>query len=124
MKCLLVVALSLMLVGCSVGRSVMPSVSVETVYLSKVRVDSVRWIDSVSQSATTKGDTIFLEKTIVKWRERWRTVTDTFYEVKVDTVVVEKIVEHGGAAERLVDKWGWLFAIVAGIACVVRLMKQ
>ncbi len=73
----------------------------------KVERDSIHYTDTVRVAA--RGDTIFLE--VVKWRTRYKTVTDTI--VKVDTVQLPPRLISPAPAKHLVGKWLWWIIVSA-----------
>lgn len=54
-------------------------VKTETLHSGTVRIDSVRILDSVYVDTYSKGDTVYLEKTKVVYRDRIKIVHDTLY---------------------------------------------
>lgn len=68
----------------------------------KVERDSIHYTDTVR--VAERGDTIFLE--VVKWRTRYKTVTDTL--VMVDTVRLPPQLAASAPAKHFGNKWWWV----------------
>lgn len=91
---LLVYAVLTLLFGCRGVKYVqVPSVSVDSVYVDRWQRDSVYVRDSVFVNQWKKGDTVFIDKMVTKYkyRDRWR--YDTVAIVRRDTVQVPYPVE-------------------------------
>lgn len=83
-----------LLFGCTTTRYVpVPSVSVDSVYVDRFHRDSVYLHDSVFVNQYSKGDTVFVDKVITKYKykDRWR--YDTVAVVRTDSVRVPYPVE-------------------------------
>ena len=90
-----VLALAVLLAGCKTREFVeVERILRDTTYITKELRDSVFLHDSVS--VKERGDTVFVERWHMKFRERLR--TDTVYRSRTDTVPVpypvEKLVER------------------------------
>lgn len=91
----------------------------DTLYRSRLRVDSVIMRDSVA--VVQRGDTVFVEK----YRDRWHTreKTDTVYQAVADSIRVPQPypVERKLTAWEQVkqDAGGWALAAVAVLAVAV-----
>lgn len=81
------VTLAICLSGCRTIHEVEEKtvIKTDTLYKSLLVRDSIYLQDSVV--VREKGDTVFSEKWHLKYVDRWR--TDTLYQVKIDSVVVE-----------------------------------
>lgn len=87
--------------------------------LYRVKVDSVYEFHRDSVFVREKGDTVYIYKERVKWRDRWR--IDTVHSVRVDSVAVERTKEV--KVERPLTAWQrfrlrgfwWLLAGLAGL---------
>lgn len=87
--------------------------------LYQVKVDSVYEFHRDSVFVREKGDTVYIYKERVNWRDRWR--IDTVHSVRVDSVAVERIKEV--KVERPLTAWQrfrlrgfwWLLAGLAGL---------
>ena len=93
MRTLLLLIIYGLLLGCSCSRKVyVPVERVEirsdTLRMLSLRVDSVVTHDSVV--IRQRGDTVY--QTVVRWRDRTRTVTDTVLKVRTDSVSVPHVV--------------------------------
>ena len=83
-----------LLVGCTTTRYVpVPSVSVDSVYVDRCMRDSIYLHDSVFVNQYSKGDTVFVDKVVTKYKykDRWR--YDTVAVVRADSVRVPYPVE-------------------------------
>lgn len=84
----------IMLAGCKTVRYVpVPSVSVDSVYVDRFHRDSVYLHDSVFVNQYLKGDTVYRDKVVTRYRhkDRWR--YDTVAVVRTDSVRVPYPVE-------------------------------
>ena len=91
---LLACAVLTLLFGCTTTRYVpVPSVSVDSVYVDRWLRDSVYLHDSVFVNQYSKGDTVFVDKVVTryKYKDRWR--HDTVAVVRTDSVRVPYPVE-------------------------------
>ena len=91
---LLACAVLTLLFGCrSVKYVPVPSVSVDSVYVDRWLRDSVYLHDSVFVNQWVKGDTVYVDKVVTKYRykDRWR--YDTVAIVRSDSVRVPYPVE-------------------------------
>jgi hypothetical protein len=94
------VAMCLVLGGCRTGQvTVVEKVRVDTLQLSRNIRDSIYVQDSTHVKEVVRGDTVWLEVTRWKTRERERVRVDTVYRAKVDSV--EKVV----VKERKLTAW-------------------
>ena len=66
-------------------------VRIDTLHHTAYRVDSIQSVDSVYIKEVVKGDTVVIEKTKIKYRDRVKEVTDTIKETVVQTI--EKPIE-------------------------------
>ena len=96
----LAAAMCLVLGGCRTGQvTVVEKVRVDTLRLSRNIRDSVVVRDSVYVKEAVRGDTVWLEVTRWKTRERERVRVDTVYRARVDSV--EKVI----VKERKLTAW-------------------
>jgi hypothetical protein len=94
------VLVCLALGGCRTGQvTVVEKVRVDTLRLSRNIRDSIYVQDSTHVKEVVRGDTVWLEVTRWKTRERERVRVDTVYRAKVDGV--EKVV----VKERKLTAW-------------------
>lgn len=119
---LLACAVLTLLFGCTTTRYVpVPSVSVDSVYVDRFHRDSVYLHDSVFVNQYSKGDTVFVDKVVTKYKykDRWR--YDTVAVVRVDSVQVPYPVEKdlGWWEKTRLYSFPVLVAIVAVLAFVV-----
>jgi len=95
-----VVAMCLVLGGCRTGQvTVVEKVRVDTLRLSRNIRDSIYVQDSTHVKEVVRGDTVWLEVTRWKTRERERVRVDTVYRARVDSV--EKVI----VKERKLTAW-------------------
>lgn len=120
---MLFILLMLMLIGCSTIKYVpVESVHTDSIYISKVQVDSVYLHDSTIIRQV--GDTIY--HTEIKYKYKFKLLCDTFTDIQVDTIT--QVVE----VDRPLSKWeqtkmelggvaigGVIFAIIALIVFIL-----
>jgi hypothetical protein len=119
----LFILLMLMLIGCTTIKYVpVESVHTDSIYISKVQVDSVYLHDSTIIRQV--GDTIY--HTEIKYKYKFKFLCDTFTDIQVDTIT--QVVE----IEKPLTKWeqtkmelggvaigGVIFAIIALIVFIL-----
>ena len=66
-------------------------VRIDTLHHTAYRVDSIQSVDSVYIKEVVKGDSVVIEKTKIKYRDRVKEVTDTIKETVIQTI--EKPIE-------------------------------
>lgn len=108
--------------GCTTTRYVsVPSVSIDSVYVDRWLRDSIYLHDSVYVNQRVKGDTVFVDKVVAKYKykDRWR--YDTVSVVRVDSVRVPYPVEKdlGWWEKTRMYSFPVLVAMVAVLAFVV-----
>ena len=108
--------------GCTTTRYVpVPSVSVDSVYVDRWLRDSVYLHDSVFVNQYSKGDTLFVDKVVTKYKykDRWR--QDTVAVVRADSVQVPYPIEKdlGWWEKTRLYSFPVLVAMVAVLAFVI-----
>ena len=111
-----------LLCGCKTVKYVpVPSVSVDSVYVDRWLRDSVYLHDSVFVNHYSKGDTVFVDKVVTRYRykDRWR--YDTVAVVRTDSVQVPYPVEKdlGWWEKTRLYSYPVLVAMVAVLAFVI-----
>ena len=111
-----------LLFGCTTTRYVpVPSASVDSVYVDRWLRDSVYLHDSVFVNQYSKGDTVFVDKVVTKYKykNRWR--YDTISIMRTDSVRVPYPVEKelGWWEKTKMYSFPLLVAIVAVLTFVV-----
>ena len=111
-----------LLCGCKTVKYVpVPSVSVDSVYVDRWLRDSVYLHDSVFVNHYSKGDTVFVDKVVTRYRykDRWR--YDTVAVVRTDSVQVPYPVEKdlGWWEKARLYSFPVLVAMVAVLAFIV-----
>ena len=111
-----------LLCGCKTVKYVpVPSVSVDSVYVDRWLRDSVYLHDSVFVNHYSKGDTVFVDKVVTRYRykDRWR--YDTVAVVRTDSVQVPYPVEKdlGWWEKTRLYSFPVLVAMVAVLAFVI-----
>lgn len=111
-----------LLVGCRTVKYVpVPSVSVDSVYVDRFHRDSVYLHDSVFVNQYSKGDTVYVDKVVTKYKykDRWR--YDTVAVVRADSVQVPYPVEKdlGWWEKTRLYSFPVLVAMVAVLAFIV-----
>lgn len=114
--------------GCSAKKAVVgaSSARVDTVYKVSSRSDTVRVLDSVLVNTYVRGDTVFRDREVWRWRERGSVRVDTVYRaaLRVDTIGVPV------AAERRLSWWernvaeplGEIVRVLLRVAALVALL--
>lgn len=85
----------------------------DTVYLSKIKYDSLYFYDSIY--IKEKGDTVFIDRT--HFKTIYRDLIDTVYKYKVDTVKVPQIEEKVVITNEL--NWWQKILIYVGLVFTV-----
>lgn len=124
---LLVLIVITLLCGCRTVRYVpIETVRTDSVYVDRWQRDSVYVRDSVFVNQYSKGDTVFVDKVVTKYKykDRWR--YDTVAVVRADSVQVPYPVEKDlGWWEQARLKMFWpLVAVVAVLAVAVWWMAR
>lgn len=78
----------------------------DTAYVERMRVDSILQRDSVWLEVYSKGDTVYKNKYVDRWRDRLRIRHDTVYATRTDSVRVPPV------QERKISKWERLLVTV------------
>lgn len=120
MRIILSLALCIIVVGCKTTTKIV-EVPVEkvvtktdSIYITKVKVDSVFEKDSIYINTYVKGDTIYRDnyRFISRWRDRVK--LDTIYKTHTDTIKVEKAITI--EVEKPLSWWQKVKQDVGGIA--------
>ena len=120
MRIILSLALCLMLVGCKTTTKIVEVpiekvvTKTDSIYITKVKVDSVFEKDSIYINTYVKGDTIYRDnyRFISRWRDRVK--LDTIYKTHTDTIKVEKAITI--EVEKPLSWWQKVKQDVGGIA--------
>lgn len=124
---LLACALLTLLSGCTTTRYVpVPSVNFDSVYVDRWLRDSVYLHDSVFVNFHSKGDTVFVDKVVTKYKYKDRLRYDTVSVVRVDSVQVPYPVEKdlGWWEKTRLYSFPVLLALVAVLSLVVFAIKR
>lgn len=124
---LLACALLTLLSGCTTTRYVpVPSVNFDSVYVDRWLRDSVYLHDSVFVNLHSKGDTVFVDKVVTKYKYKDRLRYDTVSVVRVDSVQVPYPVEKdlGWWEKTRLYSFPVLLALVAVLSLVVFAIKR
>lgn len=108
--------------GCTTTRYVpVPSVSVDSVYVDRFHRDSVYLHDSVFVNRYSKGDTVFVDKVVTRYKYKDRLRHDTVAVVRVDSVRVPYPVEKdlGWWEKTKIGVFPILIGMIAVLAFVV-----
>lgn len=109
----LLALVTLLLAGCKTTEYVPIEVlKTDSIYITKVRVDSIVNRDSIVINTYTKGDTVFVdrEKFVYRYKDKLR--TDTMIVEKVDSICYTKTVE----VEKKLSWWESLKQEIGGFA--------
>lgn len=121
-----VMGVGLLLVSCRTAERVTEDVHAvrDTVYVSRLASDTVRTADTVRLLVRERGDTVWMARETVRWRDRSQVRHDTLWRERTDTVTrVERIeVEH----PRKMGDWAWPMAAGAmgGAAAMALLLGR
>ena len=125
-----ILALCLMLVGCKTIEYVPIEKVVEkeivkrdSIYITKVKVDSIKEVDSVYINTYIKGDTIYQDKYKYVYRYKDKIRVDTLWVFGIDSVVVDstKTITITKEVEKPLTWWQKLKQDIGGIAIGVLL---
>lgn len=121
----LILALCLTLVGCKTIEYVPVEKVVEkeivkrdSIYITKVKVDSIKEVDSVFVNTYIKGDTIYQDKYKYVYRYKDKVRVDTLWVFGIDSVVVDstKTITITKEVEKPLTWWQKLKQDIGGIA--------
>ena len=119
---LLACAVLTLLFGCTTTRYVpVPSISVDSVYVDRWLRDSVYLHDSVFVNRYSKGDTVFVDKVVTRYKYKDRLRHDTVAVVRADSVRVPYPIEKdlGWWEKTRLYSFPVLVAMVAVLAFVI-----
>lgn len=113
-RVILSLALCIMVVGCKTTYVPIEKevVKYDSIYITKVKVDSIKEVDSVFVNTYIKGDTIFQDKYKYVYRYKDKLRIDTMLVERVDSVYVEKPI----MIEKQLSWWQKTKQDVGGIA--------
>lgn len=113
-KVLVAIIIAMVCVGCTTTKYV-ETIKTDTLHHYELQLDSIVRIDSIYEKEYVKGDTIYKEKEVHRYRNTHKAKVDTVREIKVE--YVEKPIE----VEKELTAWQqfkinageWLLAGVA-----------
>lgn len=113
-RVILSLALCIMVVGCKTTYVPIEKevVKYDSIYITKVKVDSIKEVDSVFVNTYIKGDTIFQDKYKYVYRYKDKLRIDTMLVERVDSVYVEKPI----MIEKQLSWWQKIKQDIGGIA--------
>lgn len=120
MRIILSLALCIIVVGCKTTTKIVEVpvekevIKTDSIYITKVKVDSVFEKDSIYINTYVKGDTIYRDnyRFISRWRDRVK--LDTIHKTHTDTIKVEKAITI--EVEKPLSWWQKVKQDVGGIA--------
>ena len=120
MRIILYLALCIIVVGCKTTTKIVEVpiekvvTKTDSIYITKVKVDSVFEKDSIYINTYVKGDTIYRDnyRFISRWRDRVK--LDTIHKTHTDTIKVEKAITI--EVEKPLSWWQKVKQDVGGIA--------
>lgn len=121
-----VMGVGLLLVSCRTAERVTEDVRSmrDTVYVSRLASDTVHTADTVRLLVRERGDTVWMARETVRWRDRSHVRHDTLWRERTDTVTrVERMeVER----PRKMGDWAWQMAAGAmgGAAAMALLLGR
>ena len=125
----LLILLLILLAGCKGVKYVtVPEVHTDTLYISKLQRDSIYLQDSTNVSEKQQGDTLIIR--ITKWHTEYRdrTVHDTIYQHKVDSIaypveVIKEVKKDLSWWQKTRIHLGEVLLGIIGIALVYLILK-
>lgn len=128
-KIMLLLAVALTLGACRSSRDAVDEarqVARDTVRVVSLARDTVTIRDTVREAVRERGDTVWVTRETVRWRERtsrrvdtlWRERTDTLLRTRTETVLRDR--------PRSMGDWAWPMATgaLAGVAAALWVMKK
>lgn len=124
---LLACALLTLSFGCSTPQPVVVErvvVKTDTLYKARTSADTFRLHDSVYVEHYTRGDTVYRQKSVWRWRDRISTKTDTIYKAMLQTdttrlpIPVERRLSTWERTQMRVGQ----FTIGAVVLCLISLL--
>lgn len=91
-KALIAIIIAMVCVGCTTTKYV-ETIKTDTLHHYELQLDSIVRIDSIYEKEYVKGDTIYKEKEVHRYRNTHKAKVDTVREIKVE--YVEKPIEVG-----------------------------
>lgn len=126
----LIIAIGVLTSGCKQIQYIEKPIHIhDTTYQTKIVVDSTIQLDSVF--VERRGDTIYKDKIVIK--ERWRTRTDTFREVRIDSIAYPVYIKDDAPAKkdgffkRLyngIDSLLWLILAIVIVTAVIVIIRR
>lgn len=100
------------------------SASRDTVYVARHRVDTLHTADTLRLYIKERGDTVWIARESVRWRERTARQTDTLWRHQTDTVTRTERVEV--ERPRRIRDWAVPMAAgaLAGFAAAALLLRK
>lgn len=126
MRVMGLMSIGLLLVSCRTAERVTEDVHAvrDTVYVSRLASDTVHTADTVRLLVRERGDTVWMARETVRWRDRSHVRHDTLWRERTDTVTrVERMeVER----PRKMGDWAWPMAAGAmgGAAAMALLLGR
>lgn len=126
MRVMGLMSVGLLMVSCRTAERVTEDVRAvrDTVYVSHLSRDTIRTSDTVRQYVRERGDTVWMSRETVRWRDRSTVRHDTLWRERTDTVTrVERVeVER----PRRMRDWAWPMAVgaIGGAACMALLVRR
>ena len=116
-----------LLCGCSTPQPVVVErvvVKTDTLYKARTSADTFRLHDSVYVEHYTRGDTVYSQKSVWRWRDRVSVKTDTIYKsiLRADSIPVPVPVEHKATWWERTQMFVGLFTIGAVVLVVLSLL--
>lgn len=116
-----------LLCGCSTPQPVVVErvvVKTDTLYKARTSADTFHIHDSVYVEHYTRGDTVYSQKSVYKWRDRVSVKTDTIYKsiLRADSIPVPLPVEHKATWWERTQMFAGKIAVGAVVLCLISLL--
>lgn len=124
---LLACALLTLLFGCSTPQPVVVErvvVKTDTLYKARTSADTFRLHDSVYVEHYTRGDTVYSQKSVWRWRDRISVKTDTIYKamLQTDTTRLPIPVERKATWWERTQMFAGKITVGAVVLCLISLL--
>lgn len=128
-RIILLLAVVLTLSACRSSRDAVDEarrVARDTVRVVSLARDTVMVRDTVREAVRERGDTVWVTRETVRWRERTSRRVDTLWRERTDTLLRTRTETVLRGRPRSLGDWAWPMATgaLAGVAAVLWLMKK
>lgn len=122
-RLLLLFVVFIMLCSCSRVQYVpLVAHSTDTLRTMRVQHDSVTIRDSVWRDRYVKGDTVYITQTKYQFRDRTKTLHDTLWRIRTDSVTKTVVAPAQEKKHSLRDNLSAIVQFILGCACIVAVL--